>query len=139
MIASVIAPMIAIDTSALVAILQREEEADDFLHIIVHAEKRVLSAVSFLETSIVLAARHGTPSTWQPLDALLSAAALELVPYDATQAALSRQAFVRFGKGRHPAALNICDCASYALAKSRDIPLLYKGQDFAKTDLAPAH
>ena len=73
-----------------------------------------------------------------PLDALVRRAGIQIVPYDLDLAHESRVAFVRFGKGRHPAALNFGDCVSYALARSRGLPLLYKGDDFAKTDVISA-
>ena len=130
--------MIAVDTSALVAILRREPEADRLLRALANADACILSAVTFLEASIVLTPLRAERLPWAPLDELITEAAIELVAHDSDQAALSRLAFLRFGKGRHPAALNIGDCASYALAKSRAVPLLYKGQDFAKTDLAAA-
>ena len=72
------------------------------------------------------------------LDTLIRAAELEIVAHDGKLARLASEAFLRFGKGRHPARLNCGDCASYALAKSRNIPLLFKGGDFARTDIVPA-
>ncbi len=69
---------------------------------------------------------------------LLSEAKIAIVPFDAEQASLARTAFLKYGKGRHPAALNFGDCAAYALAKSRNVPLLYKGADFPKTDIVSA-
>ena len=72
------------------------------------------------------------------LDALIGRAKIEIVPFDAEQAAIARAAFLKYGKGRHPAALNFGDCAAYALAKSKGAPLLYKGADFAKTDIVSA-
>lgn len=130
--------MIVVDSSALVAILRREPEADDFLRIVAAAEQCLLSSASLLETSMVLAGRTGDRSSWDNLDALLSRADAQLVPQDAELAEVARTAFLRFGKGRHPAALNLGDCASYALAKARSLPLLFKGSDFSKTDLDDA-
>ena len=72
------------------------------------------------------------------LDALLICAKVAVIPFDAEQASLARAAFIKYGKGRHPAALNFGDCAAYALAKSKNVPLLYKGNDFAKTDILGA-
>jgi ribonuclease VapC len=86
----------------------------------------------------VLAGRSGTEEGWRDLDALIERAQIEIVPFDTEQAALARTAFLRFGKGRHPAALNCGDCAAYALARARDLPLLYKRADFARTDVRPA-
>ena len=130
--------MIAIDSSALVAILQNEPDALPFAEAIGAAEAIIVSAVSFFETSMVLAGRVQDETAWRLLDALIGRAKIEIVPFDAGQAAIARAAFLKYGKGRHPAALNFGDCAAYALAKSRNIPLLYKGADFAKTDIVSA-
>ena len=127
--------MIAIDSSALIAILRREPEADAFLHAIVGAGRRLLSAVSLLESSMVLAGRGGTQDSWAELDALVTRASIEVVPHDAMLAEAARRAFLRYGKGRHRAGLNLGDCASYALAKANDLPLLFKGEDFPATDV----
>ena len=130
--------MIAVDSSALIAILRREPEARDFLRIIAQASSCLLSSVSLLETSMVLVGRTGNQASWAGLNALVSRANMQTVAHDALLAEVARTAFLRFGKGRHPAALNLGDCASYALAKSRDVPLLFKGGDFARTDLVAA-
>lgn len=131
--------MIAIDTSALIAILFSEAEADAFERRIV-VEPVCMSTVSLQEASMVLAGRRPDrgPASWQRLDELIHDTPIEIVGYDREQAEIGREAFVRFGKGRHPARLNCGDCASYALAKSLGIPLLFKGTDFAKTDIVPA-
>jgi ribonuclease VapC len=131
--------VIVADSSALIAILRREPEADDFLHVIAEAELCLLSAVSLLEISMVLAGRAGNKDCWIELDALIARAGMEVVAQDATLAETARDAFLQYGKGRHPAALNLGDCASYALAKTRGVPLLFKGEDFTKTDLVAAH
>ena len=130
--------MIVVDSSALVAILRREPEADRFLQVIAAADTCLLSAMSLLETSMVLAGRTGDGTAWAGLDVMVARAGMEVVAQDAEQARLARQAFLDFGKGRHPAALNLGDCAAYALARSRGLPLLFKGEDFARTDLLPA-
>ena len=130
--------MIAVNSSALIAVLRRQPEADDFLQVIANADGCVLSSVSFLQTSMVLAGRTGTAQAWAGLDALVLRAAIEVVPQDRQLAAAAREAFLRYGKGRHPAALNLGDCAAYALAKNQNLPLLFKGQDFTHTDLTPA-
>ena len=130
--------MIAIDSSALVAILRREPEADRFLQAIAAADGRLLSSVSLLETSMVLAGRTGDATAWADLDALVARAGVQVVAQDAELTEAARQAFLRYGKGRHPAALNLGDCASYALAKTRGVPLLFKGHDFPQTDLTAA-
>jgi len=130
--------VIVIDSSALIAILRREPEADRFLRVIAAADGCLLSSVGLLETSMVLAGRTGDQAAWAGLDALIARAGMEVVAQDGEQARLAREAFLRFGKGRHPAALNLGDCAAYALARSRVLPLLFKGEDFVRTDLLPA-
>lgn len=130
--------MIVIDTSALVAILRREDEADEFLRLIAGAERCLLSAVSLLETSMVLAGRTGDEAAWRDLDDLIEVAVIEIMPQDTEQVRIARAAFLRFGKGRHPAGLNFGDCASYALADLNNAPLLFKGQDFSQTDIVKA-
>jgi ribonuclease VapC len=129
---------IAVDSSALIAILRVEPEEQYFIRLIADANGACLSAVSLQECAMVLAGRHGEAADWQEPDALIVRMAMEVVPHDAALARLAREAFLRFGKGRHPAALNFGDCASYALAKARGIPLLFKGNDFARTDILAA-
>lgn len=130
--------MIVADTSALIAILRLEHEADAFLDVIARAEACLLSAVSLQEASVVLASNFGTAADWHDLDLYVARFRIDVIPHDAALAHLARDAFLRFGKGRHPAGLNLGDCASYALAKQRGAPLLYKGDDFARTDIASA-
>jgi len=126
-----------IDTSALLAILSDEPERRTFNEAIERAETRVLSTAGFVETSIVIESRYGAEGL-RDLDLFLSRAGIELVPVDGEQARLARDAYGRFGKGRHPAGLNLGDCFSYALARFRGEPLLFKGADFSKTDLGYA-
>jgi ribonuclease VapC len=130
--------VIVIDSSALIAILRREPEADSFLQVIAVADGCLLSSVSLLETSMVLAGRTGDAASWTDLDALIARAAMQVVAQDAGLVEAAREAFRRYGKGRHPAGLNLGDCASYAVAKARNLPLLFKGNDFPKTDLTAA-
>lgn len=129
--------MIVIDTSAVIAILRREPERDLFADIIGEADATFLSTVGYLEATMVLVGR-GRPRRATELDELVSELAVELVAFDEQQAKISQAAFIRFGKGRHRAGLNLGDCISYALARSRGLPLLYKGDDFAKTDIVSA-
>jgi len=129
--------VIAIDTSAIVAVLKEEAEAETFAEIIVEAERCFLSAVGFFETSMAMIGR-GQPELAEGLDALVERSGIEIVSFDRELARESRAAFIRFGKGRHPAGLSFGDCVSYALAQARRLPLLYKGQDFAKTDVISA-
>jgi ribonuclease VapC len=130
--------VIVVDSSALIAILRREPEADGLLQIIAEAEGCLLSSVSLLETSMVLAGRTGDATSWAELDALIARAGIQVVAQDVELTEAARAAFLRYGRGRHPAALNLGDCASYALAKHHDLPLLFKGADFPRTDLRVA-
>jgi len=129
--------VIVLDTSAIIAILRDEAEASAFLDVIVDAEQCFLSAVGLFEASMVMIGR-GAPAAAAGLDALVRRRGIEIVPFDEDLAQASRVAFIRFGKGRHPAGLNFGDCVSYALARSRGLPLLYKGEDFPKTDVISA-
>ncbi|MBL26090.1 MAG: hypothetical protein CMM50_00870 [Rhodospirillaceae bacterium] len=126
-----------VDASAVMAILQQEPEAARFAERIEAADIRLISAVSVLEIGIVAEARRGTVGATE-VDTFLLTAELEIVPFDGEQAAIARNAFARFGKGRHAAGLNFGDCAAYALAASQGLPLLYKGDDFAATDIPAA-
>jgi ribonuclease VapC len=130
--------VIVADTSALIAILRDEPDAARYLRVIAFADLCLMASLSVLEASTVLAGRDGDESAWAGLDQLIARAGIEVVAQDRTQADLARIAFLRFGKGRHPAALNIGDCAAYALAKARDLPLLFKGDDFSRTDVVVA-
>jgi ribonuclease VapC len=124
-----------VDTSALLAILGDEPERRALTTAIEEAETRLLSAASLVEASLVVATRYG-PEGLRDLDHLVAKAELELVPVDAEQAAEARRGFLRYGKGRHAAGLNFGDCFVYALARIEGEPLLFKGKDFAQTDLA---
>ncbi len=126
-----------IDPSAVVAILQDEPERRAFNELIETATHRCLSTASFVELSIVIEARRGAEGI-RDLDLFLATAGIEFVAFDSTQARLAREGFRRFGKGRHPAGLNLGDCFSYALARSLDEPLLFKGDDFPLTDVTAA-
>ena len=128
--------MVAVDTSALIAVLRREPEADGFIRAISTASGCVLSAASHIEASIVLAVRHGSSGAWSSLDELVAAADMAIIPHDAEPVRTAREAFLRFGKGRIPAALNLGDCAAYAVAKTLALPLLFKGRGFPATDIA---
>ena len=123
-----------IDTSAVLAILQDEPERAEFVSLIEEAPRKVMSAVSVLEAAMVLEGRYGEDAG-ADLDQFLLRAAIEIVPFGEDQLRVARTAFQRFGKGRHPAGLNFGDCAAFALARWSGEPLLYKGQDFAATDV----
>lgn len=124
-----------IDTSAVLAILQDEPERRAYNEAIEAADSRLLSVASFVEISIVIEARYGAEGV-RHFDRLLDRANVTVVPVDAEQGKLARQAFSRFGKGRHAAGLNFGDCFAYALAESLGEPLLYKGEDLSRTDVA---
>lgn len=126
-----------VDTSALVAILLAEPDAARFAAIIQETPRRLISAVTRVELSVVIEGRKGDRGR-HDLERLLSRAAVEVVAVTPRHAQLAIEAFRRYGKGRHTAALNIGDCFSYALAMALDAPLLFKGDDFAKTDVRGA-
>ena len=124
-----------IDTSALVAILQDEPERGAFNEAIEAAERRAMSGASFVEASMVIEARYG-PDGVRDLDLFIAKAGIELVAVDADQAHVARTAFRVYGKRRHRAGLDFGDCFAYALARTLDEPLLFKGNDFSLTDVA---
>nr|WP_246522168.1 type II toxin-antitoxin system VapC family toxin [Neoroseomonas terrae] len=115
----------------------KEKEATAFASAMRDAESRVVSAATVVETAMVAEGRTG-PAMGAELDELLGSMRAEIVPFTAEHAALARDAWRRYGKGRHPAGLNLGDCFSYALAKARNEPLLFKGDDFARTDVKAA-
>src|SRR5215471_3609192 len=123
-----------IDTSAIIAVLLNEANAVRIIEAIETSSPRLLSAANLLEASIVIDSRKGEAGG-RELDLLMYRADIEIVPVDQDQAETARIAWRRFGKGRHPAALNYGDCFAYALAKSRRLPLLYLGSDFSQTDI----
>ncbi len=123
-----------IDTSALVAIFLAEPERQVLLDLLLQAETRMISAATVLETGIVLEARRGE-SAGREFDLFLVRANLQVVAVDSEQTEVARSAWRKYGKGRHPAALNFGDCFAYALAKFAGEPLLAKGTDFAATDI----
>ena len=123
-----------IDTSAIVAILFGEAEARRFARAIDRDTLRLMSAVSVLEATMVLESELGEAGG-RELDLLLHRAGIEIVGFLPDQLDAARRAFRAYGKGRHPAGLNFGDCFSYALARSTGQPLLFKGNDFARTDV----
>ncbi|MFN7925159.1 MAG: type II toxin-antitoxin system VapC family toxin [Bryobacteraceae bacterium] len=125
-----------VDTSALVAILFGEPEAAEFASLIASSSVCRISVVNRLELTIVLG-QQTKPDASRQADAFLRAAGIVEEPVTLLQGELARQAYYDFGRGRHPAKLNFGDCFAYALAKAMDEPLLYKGQDFVKTDIRP--
>jgi ribonuclease VapC len=130
--------LIVVDSSALVAIFLREPDRETLQQAIIDDGEAVISAATLLETSIVFRTFRGGRLPDEALDAFVTET-LRVIDVDRSQVEIARAAHLRFGKGMgHPAQLNFGDCFSYALAKSLDIPLLYKGGDFAKTDIRSA-
>ncbi len=127
-----------IDTSALISILLGEPEAELFALAIAQAPRKLIGAFTALETAIVIEAKKGDLGGHE-LDLLIHQAKIEVVPLTAEQLEIARSAWRKYGKGRHPAGLNIGDCCSYALAKCAGEPLLFKGGDFSKTDIETVH
>jgi len=123
-----------IDTSALISILLRDLEAEAFARAVADDSKRMISAFSVLESGIVIEAKKGEAGG-RELDLLLHRSKIEIVGLNAEQLEIARFAWRNYGKGRHPAALNIGECCSYALAKYSGEPLLFKSNDFIKTDI----
>jgi len=129
--------VIVIDTSAVVAVLRDEAERRAFNEIIEDAERCLMSAVSFVEASMVMEGRMGYDGL-RDFDLFVVKAGIEIAPVDVEQSKIARIAFTKFGKGRHAANLNFGDCFSYALAKAMDAALLFKGNDFSQTDIEAA-
>ena len=125
-----------IDSSALISILFGESEALIFSRAIADDARKLISALNALETGIVVEARKGEAGG-REFDLLLHRAQIEIVALTADQAEIARAAWRKYGKGNHPAGLNIGDCYAYALAKYSGEPLLFKGDDFSQTDIRP--
>jgi ribonuclease VapC len=126
-----------IDTSALIAVMTGEPDAERYETAMDRDSRRLMSVASILETAIVLEKRFGQEGP-RELDALLLRLPVEPVSVDADQLEWARHAHHTYGRGRHPAALNFGDCFSYALAKAVGERLLYKGSDFSRTDVRSA-
>lgn len=127
-----------IDTSALIAILRAEDDASEMALAIERAQVRRISAASYLETAVVIDASRD-PIASRRFDELVDTAELRVEPVTREQAGIARDAYRDFGKGSgHKADLNFGDCFAYALAKSTGEALLFKGNDFSHTDIAPA-
>jgi ribonuclease VapC len=123
-----------LDTSAIIAVIEDEPDRRHFEELIASNECE-LSTVSYLEASIVLLHRRGEEAL-ASLDTWIESAEISIVPFTPIQARLARNAYARFGKGRHRAELNFGDCAAYALAMDRGDTLLFQGNDFVHTDAA---
>ena len=126
--------MIVVDTSALMTIVLREPGAERYAEVLGGHSDLLISAASSVEAGVV-AARRGLS---RDLDDIFQAVKVTVVTVDAERARLTVQAYRRYGKGFHPARLNFGDCFAYELAKSRGCPLLYFGEDFARTDVVAA-
>lgn len=130
--------VVAIDTSALVAVIFGEPDAQAIAALLArHAGDLVISAATVVEAGIVVESRQGADAS-ADLRLLLTRLEVTVVPFDQTQSAAALAAWQRFGKGRHPAGLNLGDCYSYALARTLGADLLYKGDDFGQTDIRRA-
>lgn len=126
-----------VDSSIFIAVLRGEAGCEAYEALLVGPRPVVTSAATLVEAGIVAEGKGGERAG-ADLDALIRDAEIDVIPLTAEHAALARDAWRRYGKGRHPAGLNLGDCFSYALAKSRNEPLLFKGEDFARTDVKAA-
>jgi ribonuclease VapC len=126
-----------IDTSAIAAVLFQEPDAPRYAQCIARAGTRIMSAVTRVELTFVVEGRAGAQGR-AAIEQLIAQGAIDIVSVTPEQADLAIDAFRRYGTGRHRAQLNIGDCFAYALAKATDLPLLFKGDDFAQTDIRPA-
>ena len=126
-----------VDTAALVAILFNESDAGYYLRMVTEAPRCSMSAANYLESTIVVERRLGALGG-QELELFVNRTPIYLEPVTLDQAEAARQAWRRFGRGNHPARLNYGDCFAYALSKVSGEPLLFKGMDFARTDIEPA-
>jgi ribonuclease VapC len=127
-----------IDTSAIVAIIVGEPERRTFLDLLESEAPLSLSAITFHESSVVVAGKKRDRAAIRFVDGLIDLFTIEIVPVDMDHSVAAREAYFKFGRGWHPAGLNLADCFSYSLAKTRNEPLLFKGDDFLKTDIVPA-
>ncbi len=127
-----------VDTSALISLLKEEPDAPKFERALAGATSLAISASSFLEAAIVTDSSKNKDLS-DRLDVLIEDFCVDIVPFTQQQAKIARQAYQQFGRGSgHPARLNFGDCFAYALARDRDEPLLFKGNDFAQTDVKQA-
>jgi ribonuclease VapC len=125
---------VVIDTSAILAVLFGEGDGERFGRAMLAAPELCIAAPTWLESAMVITTRKGYAG-FTAFAELLDGLCVETIPFDENQARIAYEAWIRFGKGRHPAALNMGDCHSYALAKSRSDVLLFKGDDFTQTDI----
>ena len=125
-----------VDTSALIAILFGEPETESLVKALVNDPKKMIGAFNMLESAIVVEAKKGEAGG-RELDLLVHRARIEIIPLNGDQVELALAVWRKYGKGNHPAGLNIGDCCAYALAKYSGEPLLFKGKDFSQTDIRP--
>ncbi len=125
-----------VDTSAVIAILFGEPETESFVRALADDSKKMISSFNALESAIVIEAKKGEAGG-RELDLLLHRARIEIISLNGDQVELALTAWRKYGKGNHPAGLNIGDCCAYALAKYSGEPLLFKGKDFSQTDIQP--
>jgi ribonuclease VapC len=129
---------VIVDSSALIALLTQEPEADAFADAIARAKAPLLSAATYVETAVVIDARRN-PALSRAFDRFLEENRLSVEPVTSAQARIAREAYRDFGRGSgHPAQLNFGDCFAYALARDKNLPLLFKGDDFRRTDVDAA-
>jgi len=128
--------MIVVDASAIIAVMLKERGYERVADVIAHADACRISPATLLEVTMVMSRTLSDPKG--DVDVYLRETSISLSPVDANQAEIAQMAFLNFGKGRHKARLNIGDCFSYAAAKALNAPLLYVGDDFAKTDIRTA-
>lgn len=126
-----------VDTSAILAVLFNEEDAETYARALARAEFCRMSAANFVEAAIVVDTQTKDRGSRQ-FDAFFRRAGITIEPVSEEHAHVARQAYADFGKGRHPAALNFGDCFAYALAKVTGEPLLFKSKDFKRTDITSA-
>ena len=129
--------MIVVDTSVLVAVILDEPDAARYLAVFETGPAAAISAMSVFEAETVVAGRKDGRMA-RRVRQLIEGWSIRVQPFDDDQARIASEAYARFGKGYHPARLNLADCAAYALARSLDAPLLYKGEDFSRTDVVSA-
>ena len=131
--------LVVVDFSAVVAILRGEDDADKLVGLAMEYERRVISTTTWLESAIVCEGKNPHAVASILFDQIVIALKLELMPFTTAQAVVAREAFKKYGKGRQASApLNSGDCFAYALAKHLGAPLLFKGNDFAQTDIPAA-
>jgi ribonuclease VapC len=129
--------LIVVDSSALLAIYFDEPENLQFAELLISADSSRIGAPNLVEASMVAEGRHGEAGCRQ-LDRIIANLGIDIVAFEPAHVLAAREAFRRFGKGQHRASLNFGDCCAYALAKTLNLPLLFKGNDFTLTDLKRA-